>query len=234
MKLLSKLFVLASLASLGAIGCSADATSADNGDEAVGEASQDLTSSVDVPNPSGAYFARITANGTGCKPGTWTAEISPDGKAFTVAFGEYEAMVEPGQAMAIKDCTLSIGLHSPSGLSFAVSSFHYQGYALLDSPSMSARQTAKYYFQGNPVPAQENRSDMRGPFDDSYVFSDRLLTGDFVWSPCGVERNLNAQTRIVLRNNPRKTGSGYLNTTSVDGEVRTPLRISFGLDWRRC
>ena len=170
--------------------------------------------------------------GTGCPAGSWDASISPDGQAFTVTFSQYETTVGPGQAMQIKDCTLGIDFHSPNGLSFAVSSFYYQGYALLDSAGMSARQTAKYYFMGNPVPAQENRSDMGGPYDNDYLFTDNILTGDLVWSPCGTQRRLNAQTRIVLQNNPQRNGNGYLNTTSVDGATRTIFR--FGLSWRTC
>ena len=37
---------------------------------------------VNVPNPSGAYFARISANGSGCPAGSWQAAISDDGKVF--------------------------------------------------------------------------------------------------------------------------------------------------------
>ncbi len=235
MKLVPSLFValVAAFACVGGAGCSAD-TSNPADDEPASESSQALGQTVDVPNPSGAYFASVNANGSGCLPGTWEAGISPDGKAFTVTFNAYEAIVDPGQAFSIKDCTIAIDLRTPSGFSFSVSSFHYQGYALLDKAGMTAKQTAKYYFRGNPVPAQELRSDMNGPFDDSYLFSDTIGVADLVWSPCGASRTLNAQTRLVLRNNPRKTGSGYLNTTSADGEVRTPLKFTFGLSWRHC
>lgn len=208
----------------GLIGCSAE--SAEN----IEESSQQL--GVNVPNPSGAYFASVTANGSGCPAGTWGADISPDGKAFTLTFSRYEASVSPGQSFVVKDCTIAIDLRTPDGYSFAVSSFHYQGYALLDQAGMSAKQTAKYYFQGNPVPAKEIRSDMVGPYDDSYVFSDDISVSDLVWSPCGATRRINAQTRLVLNNNPQTSGSGYLNTTSVDGEVKTVFH--FGLTWRQC
>jgi hypothetical protein len=211
------------LAGNGVAGCAGPA-------EDTGSSGQEL--GVDVPNPSGAYFANVTANGTGCPAGTWDAGISDDGKAFTVTFSGYETTVTPGQAFAIKDCTLSIDLRTPEGFSFSVSSFHYQGYATLDQPGMSAKQTAKYYFQGNPVPAKELRSDMAGPYDDSYVFSDDVGVADLVWSPCGASRTLEAQTRLVLQNNTAKTGSGYLNTSSVDGEVKTVLR--FNLSWKKC
>jgi hypothetical protein len=213
-------------ATLGSTGC------AGNTSEDTGDSSQDLGQGVDVPNPSGAYFANITANGSGCPAGTWQAAISDDGKAFTVTFSGYEATVSPGAAMSVKDCTLAINLKTPEGLSFSVSDFHYQGYAILDQPGMTAMQSAKYYFQGNPVPATENRTNLTGPYNDSYLFSDSIGVADLVWSPCGASRTLNAQTRIVLQNNAQHNGSGYMNTSSVDGQVQTVMR--FGLSWRTC
>jgi hypothetical protein len=227
MKFLSSLLVsVAAAACVGVTGCAVDSA------EEIGETTQGLGQTLDVPNPSGAYFASVTANGTGCPAGSWEAGISPDGKAFTVTFNGYEALVEPGKAFAIKDCTLGINLKTPEGFSFSVSDFAYQGYAILDQPGMTAKQTAKYYFMGNPLPAVEQRSDMVGPYDDSYIFSDHIGVADLVWSPCGAQRTLNAQTRIVLQNNTQKTGSGYLNTTSVDAQIKTVFR--FGLTWRRC
>jgi hypothetical protein len=231
MKLVSSLALsLVALACAFTVGCAADSDGQDPAEE-IGEATGELGSAVSVPNPSGAYFASISANGSGCPAGTWDAAISDDGKAFTVTFSGYEAVVDPGVAFQIKDCNLAIDLKTPTGYSFSVNKFHYQGYAILDQAGMTARQSAKYYFMGQPV-TPELYSDMKGPYDDSYVFSDAIGITDLVWSPCGAQRRLNAQTRLVLRNNSRKTGSGYLNTTSVDGEVKTVFQ--FGLTWKKC
>jgi hypothetical protein len=228
MKALSSVFIsLAALACMSATGCAGEPSSSD---ESMGNSTQALGSTIDVPNPSGTYFASVTANGTGCPAGTWDASISPDGKAFTVTFSSYEAIVSPGQAFSIKDCTIGIDLRTPAGISFAVTSFHYQGYAILDSGGMNAQQSAKYYFMGNPVPGVEQKSNMDGPYDDSYLFSDDIGIASLVWSPCGTSRRLNALTRLVLKNNAAKTGSGYLNTSSTDGEVV----FEFGLTWRAC
>jgi hypothetical protein len=140
----------------------------------------------------------------------------------------------PGQAFSIKDCNIGIDLRSPQGLSYSVGSFYYQGYTILDKSGMSATQTAKYYFQGNPLPAVENRSQLNGPYDNSYIFSDQIGVVDLVWSPCGATRRLNALTRLQVRNNSRKTGSGYTNTSAVDATVDTKFRFVFGLSWRTC
>jgi hypothetical protein len=220
---------LVTLLTLVATGCAAASGSTEDTGASSDEA---LSGGIDIPNPSGAYFASVTANGTGCPAGTWSASISSDGQQFTVEFFDYEAMINPGQSVAIKDCTLGIDLRSPTGLSFAVGSFLYQGYAMLDSAGMTARQTAKYYFTGNPVPAETNYSDMRGPYDDSFLFQDEILVADLAWSPCGTARRLNAQTRLVLQNNPTKSGSGYINTSTVDAEIAMLFR--WNLSWRSC
>src|SRR4051812_22208688 len=144
MKLASSLALVAVAAcSSFAAGC------ADTTEESVDEGTAELAG-IGVPNPSGAYFAAVRANGSGCPKGSYDANISPDGQTFTVTFNAFEGSVEAGQSLAVKDCNLSIDLQSPQGLSFTVSSFLYQGYALLTEPGMSARQTAKYYFMGNP------------------------------------------------------------------------------------
>lgn len=184
---------------------------------------------LESPDPEESFFADVIANGTGCPAGTWQTTISEDGKTFTTSFSAYEAILEASRSIAIRDCQLGITLHSPQGLSFAVESFYYQGYAYLDS-GVTGRQTANYYFMGNPLNHAELRTDLRGPFDDDYLFQDDVGIVDLVWSPCGVERNLNVATRLRVQNNPRRTGTGYMNLLSVDGSAQLVFRLA----WRSC
>jgi hypothetical protein len=225
-----KTLLIATLAtlSLAAVGCAADPGSSE---ETGGSSDEALSGGTSVPNPSGAYFASINANGTGCPAGTWDATISPDGQEFAVEFSQYEAELNPGQTMVVKDCTLGIDFHSPTGMQFAVSSFRYQGYAMLDEAGMTARQTAKYYFMGMPVPSRLNYTDFAGPRDDSYLFEDNILTSDLTWSPCGTTRRLNAQTRLIVQNNAQKSGSAYVNVSVVD-DIKLVFR--WDLSWRSC
>ena len=95
---------------------------------------------------------------------------------------------------------------------------------------MSGRQFASYYFQGNPVERDEVRTTLVGPFDDTYLFSDKIeLADSVVWSPCGVTRDLNIVTRLRVQNSsPRRTG--YMNLSAVDGSTK----LEFKLAWRKC
>ncbi|MET0342353.1 MAG: DUF4360 domain-containing protein [Polyangiales bacterium] len=186
---------------------------------------------VNVPNPEGSYFADVFANGSGCPQGSWNVSISPDGQVFTATFSKYEVDIAPETAdpLVQRDCTLSVQLHSPQGLSYAITSFLYSGYAFLEE-GVTGRLSARYWFQGNPIPpTTSNRTDLVGPYDQSFLFKDDVETKDQVFSACGTTRDLNVNTRLQIVNSSPKR-SGYANVAAIDG--RTELK--FGLSWRKC
>lgn len=222
------LLCVATVASLGA-GCATDA----NSDQTTGDtdtlglqapSSQPTT----LRDPAGVYFAEVVANGTGCPAGSWNTELSSDGQTFTTTFSKYEASVDETTSVSIKDCQLAIKLHSPQGLSYSVESFYYSGYSYLEQ-GVTGRQIANYYFQGNPVNADEARTDLVGNYDDTYLFTDKVELADTVWSPCGLDRDLNITTRIRLQNSSPKR-NGYMNLTAVDGSAKLELKLA----WRTC
>jgi hypothetical protein len=174
-------------------------------------------------DPRGAFFADVTANGTGCPAGTWETNLSSDGQTFTTTFSAYETSVDRRTSVSVKDCQLTVKLRSPAGRSYSIQSFHYQGYAFLER-GVSGRQMADYYFQGDPTTGDSARTDLSGPYDRPYLFSDDVAVAN-VWSPCGLERNLNIATRIRLTNNDSGR-SGYMNMSSVDGSSRLVFRIA--------
>jgi hypothetical protein len=188
-----------------------------------------------VTPPQDVYFASISANGTGCPDGSWDVGISDDGQTFTLAFSAYEAQLDVGQAVDMKDCTLAINLASKTnataGLSFAVASFYYQGYILLDQ-GMVGRQTASYYFdeEGDHGEHDQSQNNVPGPFDNSYLFQNDVAPGRQVWSRCGASDTLHIKTQIMLRNNPQNSGEGYINNSTVDGS----LSFKWALNWRHC
>jgi hypothetical protein len=230
----SRMFLCATaLSAASAFGCAPDGADLD---EEVQDTQDDLAlqtsgDAQDVPNPNGSYFAKVTARGTGCPAGTWDAEISPDGKTFRIRFDGYQTKVDENMSIDVKDCALSIKLHSPNGLSYSVSQFYYMGYVFLEE-GVKARQNARYYFQGNPVAAEQIRADLIGPKDDTYLFEDKVGTTDTViWSPCGVDRNLYIDTTLRLQNStPRR--NGYVNVANVNANTET--KIVFNLAWKKC
>ncbi len=183
-----------------------------------------------LEQPQGVYFADVSANGTGCPAGSWDVGISEDGETFTLRFSQYEATVEPGQARDVKDCKLDIKLKSPEGLSYSVASFYYQGYVFLEKEGMRARQVASYSFDGNRRENRADRNEVTGPLDDSYLFASELGPAQRAWSPCGTDDTLHIATRLVMRNDPQNSGSGYVNSATVDGS----LTFNWKVHWRRC
>jgi hypothetical protein len=201
-------------------GCAAETPEIAEGD---GETTtQDLAAA-----PQGAKIASVIANGSGCPAGTWEAELAPDGVSLAVHFRAYSASVTPGQSVAVASCIVAIDLIPPAGYEYAVNSFVYTGFVDLDSAGMRATQTAKYYFSGNPLPAKELRTDMNGPYDSAYVFTDRVDARDLVWSSCAVSRRLQSQSRLIVQNNARHDGTG-------GALINSELVFRYGLSWRRC
>lgn len=170
------------------------------------------------------YIVSSKANGTGCPPGTTDVEISSDGKGLLVHFAAFEAVVDKNKTVDIKDCQLGIKVRSPEGISFSVLDFRFNGYASL-AKGVTARLSTKLYFQGQPVANQrETRRDLVGPFDDTFTFRDTVGIADLVWSPCGVERDLNIRMTLRLQNAPSKK-DGYINLESAH---------DLKLAWRAC
>jgi hypothetical protein len=159
-------------------------------------------------------FVDVRANGTGCPAGTWRSEVSEDGTTFSIMFDQYEASVGAGSAFSIKDCTLGIQL--APGSSYAVESFTYRGDASL-AAGQRATFSANYWFQGTPAENRDIASDLSGPLDNPFMFVDAPAVEELQFSPCGVQRDLNVTTRVVLRNAPGGSSAGSLVLDSAEG-----------------
>jgi hypothetical protein len=225
------LLSVTALAVAFASGCVAEA-SAPAGAEDVGASTEALGSTVRVSSPTGELTASVIANGSGCPAGTWDPTFSPDGERLTIRFSMYEATVNPGQALQIKDCTLAIVLIPRSAASFAVSSVDSRGGLWLDQPGMSGRETEAHYWLGGTRSSTTFLVNETGPFTQTTQSSSPILPADRVWSACGPSSRLTAQTRVVLQNNTQRTGTGYFNNTSDDAETSTTL--TFGIVSRGC
>lgn len=211
-----------------AAGCADDADGSTNDEADLGVQTNALATPGDLKEPSGAYFASVKANGTGCPAGTWDTSISSDGQTFTTTFSQYVAEVNKTSSVSVKDCQLAVKLHSPQGLSFAVQEFGYGGYAYLEE-GVSLRQIATYYFSGSPDKASEARTDIDGPKDDSFLFLDTVKNTSLVFQPCGKERDLNIRTTMRLTNGSTKK-VGNVIFSAVDGSVK----LKFKLSWKKC
>lgn len=181
------------------------------------------------PNPDEVYIRNLNVLGTGCTYNDTVYDISPDRKAFTVVFSNYEAKVLAGESSRAKRkyCQITLDLHVPSGWQYTLFKAEYAGFADLDSFVQSTISTS-YYFQGNIGRNGNFQKTIYGPYYDDYQISDQTDVNSNIWSPCGGTRALNIKTAINIQ--AYGGGKGIMNLDSADGE----FIHRYGMSWRPC
>lgn len=174
-----------------------------------------------TPAPSGRVgIASITANGSGCPSGAWTAERAQDGTALSVSFLGYEAKADANTSIAVKDCSLAVKVNNPAGTSYALTSATYTGRATVN-PGASAILSTSYAFQGNPsVSATGGKTFTAG---EAFSFQDTIADGRAVWSQCGVTRDLNITTRVRVTGGTGSIGLSRLSDIKLSTKPCTGL-----------
>jgi hypothetical protein len=227
----SFLLLSLSLATLGVVGCTRNASDAPDvpeqstlANDPAGDASAPAEDGGAAP--SGPHIAAVRAHGTGCpNERTYEVKIAPDGASATIALRAYDVSVSRGEAFSIEDCSFAIDVAGTAGHAYSLETFESSGYASLRGTGVNAEESVKYYFQGNPVASETRQKHFTdGAAGADYSFANQFGGDSAVWSPCGGGRALNLQSRLVLRNNADKSGVGYISPSSVK------VRLAF----RRC
>jgi len=143
---------------------------------------------------------KIQYNGTGCPLGSVAQNISDDKQAFTLTFSEFFAEAGPDVSLAQgrKNCIATVTLNIPSGWQYSVANFYYRGFMQLDE-GIKADHSVDYSFEGQGRTSRF-ASVTTGPIEEDYVYSDSVGIESNVWSPCGVTRALNLNTKIRVSN----------------------------------
>jgi hypothetical protein len=211
------------LASGCASGSPEDADSAD-------ETAQDLSTSIVAP--SGEYAVSFVLNGTGCHAGSWEPRFRADGALVLRLSSAFDVIVDAGQSFAIKDCSIAVNLTSARGRrSFTLTSFHHVGYAWSLDEGLRFSETAK--LQVGSGATLDHRIHATSPLDGPYGETPLTIAPEKQsWSACADRSRVTAALRTMLWNNPRKTGSGYINPIGEDAELKN--EIVFGIVSRRC
>jgi hypothetical protein len=184
------------------------------------------------PPPDHIVIDVVTANGSGCPRGTTAVAVSPDNTALTVTYSAYLAQVGPDAKDTDfrKNCQLNLNVHVPNGLTFAVISVDYRGFAHL-ARGASALQQANYYFQGQSL-TQRLRKTYHGPMDNDWQTTDSAGIAERVYRPCGVQRNLNINTELRVSagsSDPRRSAS-FITMDSTDSSISTVYHLT----WKKC
>lgn len=211
-------------AALAVVGCAGDGEM--DGDPRLlqqASATASFDGGVADAGPALPFAAEVTASGTGCPPGTWSARLAEDG-TVTATFRGYDVSIAPDAGSSFRDCTVSVQARSARPTAYLIESARFDGYAFLE-PGVSAVATLAWDLTGF-VPPRPFRVEVAGPYDATFFVQapSRVVTADPVYTPCGTTRTLNVVTRAGLRR-VAGAGSGSLNPISVDQDGAPQLRF---------
>ncbi len=191
----------------------------------------------DQPDLNQIYIKSINAIGSGCSDAsTYSINLSPDRRAFTLAFSEFVAEIGPGLPLseARKNCSITLTLNIPAGFQYSIGSFNYRGFMDLGD-KVRADHTTEYFFQGTGETGRFQAT-ATGPLTKDFVYTDKVgLSSVYIpdtWSPCNVDRALtiNPSIRLTKLSGAAADVQGLITNDTVDGEL-TQL---FGLVYRKC
>ncbi|WP_316784629.1 DUF4360 domain-containing protein [Streptomyces sasae] len=178
------------------------------------------------PPPDRIVIDSVAANGTGCPPGTASVAVSPDSTAFTVTYSNYLAQVGPGSppSASRKNCQLNLRVHVPGGLTYAIVSADYSGFASL-APGASGTQRASYHFQGNATVTRTHH--FTGGFTNDWQTTDTVPAAALVFAPCGQERNLDINTELqVDPGTSSPSATSFMEMDSTNGTIKTVYHVA--------
>ncbi|WP_242910913.1 DUF4360 domain-containing protein [Actinomadura terrae] len=179
--------------------------------------------------PDGVTVEVATVNGSGCPKGTSAVVISEDRTAFTVSYSDYHAYAG-GDATPVdsrKNCQLSVNVHVPDGYTYAISGAEHRGFTGLEAGATGLLRT-NYYFQGLPRDTTADHQ-VRGPEVKNWEFNDRIPAPQLDYKPCGVSRNLNLNTELVV---DQKGSDGKKTSFMSMDSTHSSARYYF--EWKRC
>jgi hypothetical protein len=172
----------------------------------------------------------VTADGSGCKPGTKSITVAPDNTAFTITYNDYSVEVGPATASLIrKNCQLTLWVHVPQGLTYAIAKADFRGFASL-APGATAIQKASYYFQGDSTTVSGSHS-FAGPYGDNWQTTDQAEIGALVYAPCGAVRYFNVNSELrVSKGTSNSHSTSSITMDSTDGSISTIYQFH----WKQC
>lgn len=165
--------------------------------------------------------------GTGCPGGSASVALSPDQKAISILFDSYVAEAGGATMFDRKNCNIAVPIHVPQGFSVSVMAIDYRGFVGL--PAGARSQLAVNYFLAGAGYGINTQKSFVGPISTDYLKSDNLGIEALVWTPCGANTILRANTTLLVTSNAqREEAMGTVDSA----DIRAGL--IYHLQWRRC
>lgn len=175
----------------------------------------------------GLILGQPQYGGTGCPAGTASVALSPDQSSLSILFDQY--VVEAGGATVIgrKNCNIAIPVRVPQGYSFSVIAIDYRGFTALPRGGR-AQLNVDYFLAGGGAGVRTSKT-FFGPVASDYLKSDSLGLQAIVWTPCGADTNLRANTTMMVQTNAARE-QAFATVDSAD----ISSGLIYHLQWRRC
>lgn len=166
--------------------------------------------------------------GNGCPAGTASATVTDDGKAVSILFDQYivEAGRPTNRRIDRKSCNVAVPVRVPQGYSVSVFKVDYRGFNSIPRGAQS-QFNAEYFFAGAQGPRYTKT--FSGPIEDEYLITNNLVAQALVWSPCGQDVILRANSSMRVTANTRMD-----QTLATVDSADVQAGLIYHLQWRRC
>jgi hypothetical protein len=165
--------------------------------------------------------------GTGCPAGSASVAMSQDQKSISILFDQFVAEAGGSTAFARKNCNIAVPVHVPQGFSIAVFAIDYRGFAGIPRGGR-AQLNVNYFLPGSGRGLNTSKS-FYGPFTSDYVKSDDIDMASIVWSGCGADTILRANTTLLVTSNSwREQAMATVDSADVNAG------LVYHIQWRRC
>lgn len=165
--------------------------------------------------------------GTGCPAGSASVALSPDQTAISILFDQYVVEAGGRKTFDRKNCNIAIPVRVPNGYSVSVFAIDYRGFTGL--PAGGRAQLNVNYFLAGDGQGIRTTKNFRGPRSSDYMTTDRLGLESIVWSGCGADTILRANTTMLVQSNSRRElALGTVDSADVQAG------LVYHVQWRRC
>lgn len=140
--------------------------------------------------------------GTGCPMGSASVSLSPDQKSISILFDQYVVEAGGSRAFDRKNCNVAIPVRVPNGYSISVIALDYRGFTGLPAGGR-ATLSVDYFLAGQGRGTRTSKT-FTGPTASDYLKTDSLGLEAVVWSGCGANTILRANTTMLVQSNARR------------------------------
>lgn len=157
-------------------------------------------------------------DGTGCKPNTAAAVLSPDGTSLSLIFDEYQAKAGNGVRDERKFCNIVLPFNIPAGHTLSILQADYRGFHSLPVKAVTEFKTSYQFDAAHPHPGRTQK--YRG------VLSGEFIDTDFVRlsSRCGGAAQLTIRTELVVKTNDHGDEAfSQLDTADLTNPTGAPV-----------